>query len=236
MTTALPRTTLASRLGWGWILLSSASIAVFAATPYLTATLSALAQEEVGLGGHYAVQSPLVQGILYVHIVFGAIALLLGPLQFWRGLRERHPRVHRVLGRVLVASMLLAAAAGLGLAPVNSAGLVGTLGFGSLAILWGLFTVLGFVAIRRRDVAAHRRWMIRAFALTYAGVMLRVWVPVLMLAQEPFGVSPDQLFPNAYLVVTFLCWVPNLIVAELVVRRDATRGSAAGRRVSAASA
>jgi uncharacterized membrane protein YozB (DUF420 family) len=236
MTTTTSPGRLRSRIGWGWILLSSVSIAVFAVTPYLTSSLADMANAEGGLGGYYATQASFVQGVLYAHIVFGGIALLLGPLQFARGLRERSPRVHRMLGRVLVASMLLAAIAGLVLAPVNSGGLVGALGFGSLAILWGAFTVLGFLAIRRRDVATHRRWMIRAFALTYAAVMLRLWIPVLILAQVPFGVDGDQLFPNAYAIVPFLCWVPNLIVAEVIVRRGATRGSVGGRRVAAASA
>jgi hypothetical protein len=73
--------------------------------------------------------------------------------------------------------------------------------------------------------------MIRAFALTYAAVTLRLWIPVLILAQVPFGVPEADLFANAYAVVPFLCWVPNLIVAELVIRRTVTTPRGASRPV-----
>jgi len=62
------------------------------------------------------------------------------------------------------------------------------------------------------DVAAHRRWMIRTFALTYAGVTLRLWLIVLI---PLFGGD----FLQAYLLTPFLSWVPNLVVAELLLRR-----------------
>lgn len=231
MTNTAFRTPLARRLGWGWIALSSLAIAAFAVIPYFTSSLQALGSEGAALGAHYAQQAAWVQVVFYIHVVAGGIALVLGPFQFARSLRERRPRVHRMMGRVLVFAMLIAAAAGLTLAPVNSGGLVGTLGFGTLALLWGTFTVLGFAAIRRRDVATHRRWMIRAFALTYAAVTLRLWIPVLMLAQVPFGVPAENLFPNAYLLVPFLCWVPNLIVAEFIVRRAVTTTPATDRPV-----
>lgn len=231
MTLTASRTPVGPRLAWRWIALSSVAIAAFSVIPYLTSSLPALGSGGSALGAHYAQQPVWVQVVFYVHVVAGGIALVLGPFQFARGLRERRARVHRVTGRVLVIAMLVAAAAGLTLSPVNSGGLVGTLGFGTLALLWGTFTILGFAAIRRRDVTAHRRWMIRAFALTYAAVTLRLWIPVLILAQVPFGVPAENLFANAYLLVPFLCWVPNLIVAELIVRRAVTTTPATDRRV-----
>jgi uncharacterized membrane protein YozB (DUF420 family) len=92
---------------------------------------------------------------------------------------------------------------------------MGTAGFGTLAVAWLTCAALGLRAILRGDVAAHRRWMLRTFALTYAGVTLRLWLIVLI----PL-LGGD--FLRAYLFTPFLCWVPNLVIAELLLRRTST--------------
>ena len=71
--------------------------------------------------------------------------------------------------------------------------------------------MLGLLAIRRGDVAVHRRWMLRAFAAIYAGVTLRLWLPVLATVLDDFDL--------AYSIVPFLAWVSNLLVVEWVLRR-----------------
>ncbi|WP_430645168.1 DUF2306 domain-containing protein [Agromyces sp. GXS1127] len=229
-TTRLPprraRARVAARIGWTWTLLSSLGIAAFAVVPYLTASLPVLAESGAsGLADHYAAQPPPVLTAFYVHIVAGGLALVTGPFQFWRGLRDRAPRVHRWIGRVSLVAIAVGGLAGLALAPFSAAGLVGTFGFGALAALWLVSAWRGYRAIRRRDVPSHRAWMIRTFALTYAAVTLRLWLPLLMFAQVPFslaaggGFDADAAFANAYAAVPFLCWLPNLLVAEWLIRR-----------------
>src|SRR4051794_24838183 len=89
-----------ARVGWTWVALSSLAIAVYAVTPYLTTPLHRLAGDAVGLAAAYEDQPPWVHAAFYLHIVGGGLALLLGPLQFWRALRERARPVHRAVGRV----------------------------------------------------------------------------------------------------------------------------------------
>ncbi|WP_421732874.1 DUF2306 domain-containing protein [Cellulomonas sp.] len=219
---APPRTRARSRVGWTWIALSSLAIAVYAVTPYLTTPLHELAGDAVGLAGAYEGKPAWVLSALYVHIVAGGIALLVGPLQFWRTLRERARSVHRSVGRVYLTAVLVGALAALALAPVNSAGLVGLAGFGTVGVLWIWTGWRGYRAIRTGDVRSHQAWMIRNFALTYAAVTLRLWLGVLMAAQSPWiesGADADAAFRNAYALVPFLSWIPNLVLAELLVRR-----------------
>lgn len=220
---------LGRRIAWGWILFSAVTVAIVAVGPYLTTSLRELAATGAGLGGAYADQPLAITIAFYIHVVFGGIALIAGPLQFARGMRERAPRFHRWVGRVSIGAILIAAVAGLVIAPVNSAGFVGVLGFGALALLWGGFAVLGYRAIRRRDIHAHREWMTRTFALTYAAVTLRLWIPVLMMLFIATGTPPDNAFASAYVFVPFLSWVPNLLFAEWLIRRSraATRRSSA---------
>jgi hypothetical protein len=52
--------------------------------------------------------------------------------------------------------------------------------------------------------------MIRSFALTFAAVTLRLYLPASQIAGMPF--------PAAYSAIAWLCWVPNLLVAEWFIR------------------
>ncbi len=204
-----------TRSAFWWILLSALAIAVFAPLPYAFTSLAHLAADDQDLAANYADRSVVVRSAFYLHIGFGGLALLLSPVQFVSRLRARAPSVHRAVGRVVLGAIAIAGAAGLVLAPLSLAGPVGTLGFGLLAVLWLTFATVAFRAIRRRDVSTHRRWMVRTFALTYAAVTLRLWLGVLIGAQSGLaGVDPAVAFDRAYLLVPFLSWVPNLLVAE----------------------
>lgn len=208
------------RIGWLVVLLSAVGIVAFSAIPYFLDSLPQLADEEVGLAPHYAAQPAFVQVALYAHIAGATVALLLGPLQFWRGLRERMPRLHRGTGRVYLAGVAIGGVAGIVIAPFGFGGFVGFFGFGALGVLWLVTAWRAYRSIRRRDIASHQAWMIRNFALTYAAVMLRTWLPVLLVVQIPFGSFDfDAAFANAYAAVPFLCWLPNLVVAEWLIRR-----------------
>jgi hypothetical protein len=64
--------------------------------------------------------------------------------------------------------------------------------------------------------------MIRNFALTYAAVTLRLWLALLIAGQGVFATGQfdaGAAFTNAYVIVPFLCWVPNILVAELLIAR-----------------
>jgi hypothetical protein len=74
-----------------------------------------------------------------------------------------------------------------------------------------------------RDLASHQAWMIRSFALTFAAPTLRLWLGALigvqLLADGGSGADIERMFDNAYTVLPFLCWLPNIVVAELLIRR-----------------
>ena len=80
-----------------------------------------------------------------------------------------------------------------------------------MAVLWLYTGLRAFLAIRRGEVSEHRRWMVRNFSLTLAAVTLRILLPMSGNAGIPFEV--------AYPAIAWLCWVPNLLVAERVFIR-----------------
>ncbi|MFC5470182.1 DUF2306 domain-containing protein [Cohnella suwonensis] len=166
--------------------------------------------------------------VLYVHIVGSMAAMVLGWTQFVRKWRTKSPRVHRTIGKIYASGVLLGSLSGAYLAFYATGGPVSSAGFLLLAIAW-LYTMLrGVSAIAAHgDRAAHRKWMTRNYALTFAAVMLRLYVPISLVI---FG---EDSFNDYYRVIAWLCWIPNLLFAEWLIRRGAAkinrRSNSAGR-------
>jgi uncharacterized membrane protein len=149
---------------------------------------------------------------LLMHIVGAMLAVILGPFQFLpRSRSRRFLNVHRWLGRIYLISVLVGGLGGLYMARLSYGGLPTHLGFAALGLLWLFSGWKAYRHIRRREIEPHREWMMRNYALTFAGVMLRLWMPILV----SLGVE----FLVAYIVVAWLCWIPNLLVAEWMIRR-----------------
>lgn len=144
------------------------------------------------------------------HFGGSALALAIGAFQINGWLRVRFLGLHRWAGRLYVAGVVVGGVSGLFMALESSSGMGTRAGFAALAVCWLMTTFLAYRHIRAGDVAAHRRWMIRSFALTFAAVTLRLYLPVSQIAGIPF--------PVAYAAIAWLCWVPNLLVAEWIVR------------------
>lgn len=146
---------------------------------------------------------------IYAHIFASAVALALGPFQFSEKLRTRRLVLHRWSGRLyLGVGVLVGGFAGLFMAAHAFGGLAARLGFACLALGWLYTGLRAYLAIRARNIISHRRWMVRNFALTFTAVTLRLWLPASMAS----GIA----FEIAYPVIAWLCWVPNLLIAELL--------------------
>ena len=155
--------------------------------------------------------------VLGVHVLSGILALVVGPLQFVARIRRRFVRMHRVLGAAYIASATGLGLSGLILATTSYPSWVTSLGFGllGLSMLFTTWTALRMILARR--FADHRRWMIRSFSLIFAGVMLRVLTPIYGVLSGAGLVSFS--FATAYTWISWLCWVPNLLLAVWFTRR-----------------
>jgi uncharacterized membrane protein len=145
---------------------------------------------------------------LPVHAGFAATALLVGPFQFLPGLRLRAPKLHRTIGKLYVIACLGAAPAGLLLAIGTDAGPIAQWGFGTLAVLWFGATAYAFWLATQRRFVEHRRWMIRSFAMTFAAVTLRLYLPI-----PPMFLHMS--FMEGFRAISWFCWTSNLLVAEV---------------------
>lgn len=197
-------------LRFGWLIITSFSIFLFSITTlyfyyWYDADYNFLAKKQD------VVFSPFWRTAFYIHITGGMLALLVGPFQFIKKFRNKYLKFHRASGKVyLGAILLLAGPSGLFMAFYAEGGWVAIVGFTIMAILWMYTTYMAYETIRHKKVEAHKRWMVRSFALTFAAVTLRLYVP---LASAVFHIP--GLFVEAS--SAWVSWLPNLMVAELIL-------------------
>jgi len=165
---------------------------------------------------------------LLFHAGGGIIALSLGPWGFWGRFRNKYLRLHRWMGRIYLLAVLIGSVAGFYMATTAFGGIVTRTGFGMLAALWFVTGAMAYQRIRQGEVRIHQAWMIRNYALTFSAVMLRIWLPLFLTLG--YG------FPQAYTTVAWLSWVPNLLVAELIISNGKTRLRKRKDRLNAAGA
>jgi uncharacterized membrane protein len=154
-----------------------------------------------------------------VHIVPGLLFMILGPLQFNPTIRARHLRWHRLSGRVFVVCGLVVGISALAMSfgmpaigGVNQA--AATTVFGTL-FLFALCRA--FWHIRQGEVALHREWMIRAFAIGLAVATIRPIIGM-FFATSPFtGLTPREFFGIAF----WIGFVVHLIAAETWIHATA---------------
>ena len=196
-----------------WVAVAAALIAlvlIFAArrvavdVPHLT---SGTVPDD-GIDREYALHPVLAA----THIGLGVVYLLGASLQLWRPFRVRHYQAHRWIGRVLAPLAAVSGATGVvfgaryafGGRAESAASVV----FGSWFVL---ALVLAVVAIRRGDVVAHRRWMVRAFAVGLAVGTVRIWIGVF----SAWGVLT---FPDRFAVSFWIGFGLHVLVAEWWLR------------------
>ena len=155
---------------------------------------------------------PYYQWAFFGHVYTSIFVLLLGGPQFIVPWRRRWPRVHRLTGRVYALLILgVAAPTGLVMGWHANGGAWSQLSFCLQAVLWWGFTWLAVRWVRAGDLAGHREWMIRSFALTLSAVSLRAWKWLIV-----WTLAPGPM--DTYRVVAWLGWVGNLLVAEWIIR------------------
>ncbi len=148
--------------------------------------------------------------VFVAHALSGAAALLVGPLQFHRGLRRRALRLHRVTGRVYVYGVWVSSVTAACLTPVFDIPFAAKTAFGSVAVLWFATTALGLQRAIIGKVTEHHAWMVRSFALSLFFVTGSLWMEV----SRSLSYAEDLTYP----IAIFLGWALNLVIAEVWLR------------------
>lgn len=160
----------------------------------------------------HLVHRPLWRTVFYVHVLSGMLAIVSGALQFFPGLRQRFLSLHRIAGKTYAGAILLTGApTGLYMAFYATGGAAASAGFVLMSVLWFYTTWMGVRTVRQGNIAAHRKWMLRSYAVTFSAVTLRLWVPLLSLFAD--------WQPLTVVVVTaWISWLFNLLFIEFYIK------------------
>jgi uncharacterized membrane protein len=163
-----------------------------------------------------------------VHIVPGLLFMMLGPLQFSPTIRGRHLGWHRLSGRIFVICGVQIGISAL----VMSFGMPAIGGFNQAAAttLFAIFFLIAlckaFWHIRRREVALHREWMIRAFSVGLAVATIRPIIGMFFATSRFSGLTPHEFFGVGF----WIGFVLHLIAAEAWIHATQPQQHAAGYR------
>jgi uncharacterized membrane protein len=140
-----------------------------------------------------------------VHIIPGAIFLVLAPLQFVPAIRDKHLNVHRWLGRILLISGLVIGTSALVMSyTMNIGGANETAATTLFAIVFLFCLVKAYRHIRRKEVAQHREWVIRMYGV---GLGVATTRPIVGMFFAFRKLTPHEFFGIAFwlgLTITFL--------------------------------
>ncbi len=156
----------------------------------------------------------------WLHAVAGLIFAVLGPMQFSRVARQRFGAWHRRAGRVQVAAGAVLGLSGLRLSD-RFGGQIDPTDMARIAFAAILLVCLwqAVARIRAGDVAAHRDWMIRGYAVAMGTAPLAlVYLPifVIMGAFPPPGPLDHAIFVGT--------WCASIAAGETVIVRLRRQG------------
>ena len=177
------------------------------------------ADTNIGLLGHKSKEllaNTIWNIAFYIHISLGGFSLLIGWLLFLKKFRKKNINWHRTIGKVYIISVLLSAIAGYFIAYHATGGIVAKFGFAGMSTSWLITTFAAYAFIRKKEIEKHQKWMIRSYAVTFVGVTFRLWMPFLIIA---FNME----FLEAYPISSWLSWIANLIVAEIIIRSSISK-------------
>jgi hypothetical protein len=150
----------------------------------------------------------------YIHITSSLFVLLFGAFQFSTNLLKYKPKFHRTCGIIYVFTILiLSAPSGFIMGIYANGDWMAKTSFVTTAALWWLFTFYAFRDALNKKFNRHRANMYRSYALTLSAITLRT----LVVLMPTLGLHLAA--KNSYALVAWLSWIPNLIAAEILLRK-----------------
>jgi hypothetical protein len=147
----------------------------------------------------------------FVHVYSSLFVLLAGFTQFSDRMLKTKKWLHKLSGRTYVLIvLLLSAPSGFIIGLYANGGISSRIAFCILGVLWFVFTLLAWIRIRKGDYKAHVSFMYRSYALALSAITLRAWKYLIVYLFHPHPM-------DAYRVVAWLGWIPNLLIAEYLI-------------------
>ncbi|MBK5260633.1 MAG: DUF2306 domain-containing protein [Thermoanaerobaculia bacterium] len=172
----------------------------------------------------YAAEIPMIEqgfadnpSVTLIHVTTGGLFLMLGLLQFSPSIRNRHRQFHRWSGRFLVGLAYLSGVAGIWLGVVAPYSPTERAPTAMAGVMFLITPIIAVTSVRRGNLARHREWMIRFFAVGVGIVVIRIVGPFIIWFMSP---TP---FRDIVGLTFWAGWIISVLVAEVWIRRTRAR-------------
>lgn len=150
----------------------------------------------------------------YAHVFTSVFVLIAGATQFSAWIMKKSVKTHRVMGWIYIVVILAFSGPGAFVMGIHAnGGLPARISFILLSVIWYVVTAMAFYQVRKKDYARHGEFMLRSYALTLSAITLRLYL--IIINHFHFGLSPV----NKYILVAWLSWIPNIIIAEILINK-----------------
>jgi uncharacterized membrane protein len=154
----------------------------------------------------------------YIHVFSSVFIILAGLFQFNKWIISRDKKTHKILGYIYVFLVLIVSGpAAFVMSLYANGGFWVQLSFVILSVLWIFSTLFALILILNKKIERHGNWLLRSFSLTLSAVTLRFYAFLL----DYFNVKLGPI--ETYILISYISWIPNLIVAEILIRKGFVR-------------
>lgn len=154
----------------------------------------------------------------YTHVFSSTFIILSGLVQFNRYMIYKKPKIHKVSGYIYISLLLLISGpSALVMSLYANGGLPAQISFVLLTLTWIICTAISFYSILKRKIEIHGNWLLRSYALTLSAVTLRFYAYLFDVFNVP--IRPTE----TYILLTWISWIPNLIIAEFMIKKGYIR-------------
>jgi len=158
-------------------------------------------------------KSNLYNTCFYLHITAGALCILTALIQFSRYILKKSKAIHRISGKIYVAVVLfLGAPTGLYMSFFAKGSFWERALFMFMAGWWFVTTLYGLSTIHKRNVLAHKIWMMRSYSMAMTAVTFRVYHIVFYLM--------DWGHLENYELSLWISVIGNMLFAEWIIYRQ----------------
>lgn len=146
------------------------------------------------------------------HIFLGLVAIVIGPFQFMKKIRNNYKTFHRVIGYIYTVSVFFSGLSGLAIAQFAMGGWITTIGFSLLSLTWVYTIIKAISSIKKGDVLNHKKWMFLNYGLTFSAITQRTLLLIPLLTEIEFM--------PIYQLSACLPWLLNLSIAYYLYKRS----------------
>jgi len=156
---------------------------------------------------------------LFTHVVSGMTATIMSPFQFISYLRTHYLKLHKVIGRIYVYSIVISSLTSFYLCATTPENFWYALGLGGFTAAWLVTAIMGIFYVMKGRIDLHRAWMVRSFVVTVGFSISRLLEDMIVHTDAEVG-RVERLT-----VLSWVSWIIPLLVTEyiLIKKRNKAR-------------